>query len=39
MDIAAVDSNNERCSRIGKLIPVSLVAADKHVLLFTQFVF
>src|SRR3984893_12477610 len=39
MDITTVDSNDQRCGRIRKLIPVSLAATSKHVLLFSQFVF
>src|SRR5258707_15409825 len=39
MDITAVDSNDQRCGRIRKLIPVSLAATNEHVVLFTQFVF
>src|SRR6266436_3363241 len=39
MDITAVDSNDKRCGRIRKPIPVSLAATNEHVLLFTQFVF
>jgi hypothetical protein len=38
MDITAVYSNDQRCGRIRKPIPVSLAAANEHVLLFTQFV-
>ena len=39
MDITAVDSNDKRCGRIRKLIPVSLTATNEHVLFFSQFVF
>jgi hypothetical protein len=38
-DITAVDSNDQGCGRIRKLIPVSLAATNEHVLLFPQFVF
>jgi len=39
MDITTVDSNDERCGRIWKLIPVSLAATNEDVLLCPQFVF
>ena len=35
MDITAVDSNDKRCGRIRKLIPVPLAATNEHVLLFS----
>jgi hypothetical protein len=39
MNITAVDSNDERCVRIRKLVPVSLAAINEDVPLFAQFVF